>query len=462
MKISLTDKKQKGYTRVELLKGAVSALIEKGEGSTLLIGFEKQPDRRALTVLLRKVVVMAKQHKIKKISIDWKNVRTCAGKEIEDTDLGELAATAFLMANYEHNTYKEKPKEGYSQVEDIALLGVPKAAGLGITRGTVVGEYINACRELANTPGGDMTPKTLAAAAKKAVQGTKATVKVLGRREMQKLGMGAVLGIGRGAADEPQFIIVQYSGASSTKRPVVFVGKGVTFDSGGLNIKTGDHMYEMHMDMSGGAAAIYATVLAARLQLKKNVIALVPAVENAPGANAVHPGDILKSLSGKTIEILNTDAEGRVILADGITYAKRYNPALVVDVATLTGASLTALGTGASAFMTNTMEMVPKLMELAEKSGDYLWPFPLWESYDPMVKGTFGDVPNISTQGNSRYGGVIAGGKFLEVFAKELDCPWVHIDMAPRMTSAPGDQLAKGAAGEPVRLLLAIAEHYAH
>jgi leucyl aminopeptidase len=212
------------------------------------------------------------------------------------------------------------------------------------------------------------------------------------------------------------------------------------------------------MDMSGGAAVIHAAILAAKLGVKKNVIALVPAVENNLSANAMRPGDVLKSMSSKTIEILNTDAEGRVILADALTYAKKYNPAAVVDVATLTGAALVAMGTVASAFMTNKESAIVPLMDMAEKSGDYMWPLPLWSEYDDMVKGNFGDIPNISTMGNSREGGVIAGGKFLEVFAKELNCFWVHIDMAPRMVSYPGEQLAKGAAGAPVRFLLEFIE----
>ncbi|TSC69321.1 MAG: leucyl aminopeptidase, partial [Parcubacteria group bacterium Gr01-1014_56] len=224
--------------------------------------------------------------------------------------------------------------------------------------------------------------------------------------------------------------------------------------------KPGDSMYEMHMDMSGGAAVIHAVVLAAKLKLKVNVVGLVPAVENSPSGSAVRPGDILKSLSGKTIEILHTDAEGRVILADAITYAKRYDPKIVVDVATLTGASLIALGTQASAYMTNKESLVPTMQRLGEESGDYVWPFPAWEEYEEMVKGTFGDIPNISTAGNSRYGGVIAGGMFLREFAKELSCPWVHIDMAPRMTANANEFLAKGAVGAPVRLLLGIIEEY--
>jgi leucyl aminopeptidase len=309
-----------------------------------------------------------------------------------------------------------------------------------------------------------MTPAKLASAAKKAAAssgaGPKLSVKILGVKEMQKLGMGAVLGIGKGSKDEPQFIVMEYWGADKKQRPVALVGKGVTFDTGGLNLKPGDHMYEMHMDMSGGAAVIHAVALAAKLKVKANVIGLVPAVENMAGAGAVRPGDILKSLSGKFIEVLNTDAEGRVILADGITYAKRYKPKAIVDVATLTGAALIALGTQASAFMTSDQGKILDIMEVGEESGDYMWPFPAWEEYEAMTKSTFGDVPNLSTDGNSRYGGVIAGGMFLKEFAKDLDdCLWVHVDMAPRMTATSGEFLAKGAAGAPVRFLLKFVEN---
>ena len=216
------------------------------------------------------------------------------------------------------------------------------------------------------------------------------------------------------------------------------------------------------MDMSGGAAVIHTVALAARLGIKANVVGLVPAVENATGAGAMRPGDILTSLSGKTIEILHTDAEGRVILADAITYAKRYNPAIVADAATLTGAALTAFGEQASAVMCNREDMLQELQQLGEASGDYVWPMPLWEEYDYIVKGRFGDVPNIPAQGNSRYAGVIAGGKFLEVFAKELGCPWLHLDIAPVMTAGDGHQLARGAAGAPVRYFLALIEKYAN
>jgi len=436
------------------------------DGKTLSVGYgEIKGDtflnRREFVLVMRKVVATAKANKIKSIAVSFADLRALAPKDMGDYEIGRVVGTAFVMADYEHNTYKTKPKEGWGQIEIAAILKTPDAGQEGFADGLTIATEVNATRELSNTPAGDMTPKTLATAAKKAAKGTGIKVKSLGMKEMQKLGMGAIVGVGKGAQVEPEFIIMEYWGAAKKDKPVVLVGKGVTFDSGGLQAKGGDHMYEMHMDMSGGAAVIHSVVLAAKLKLKVNVVGLIPAVENTTGPQSMRPGDILKSLSGKTIEILHTDAEGRVILADAITYAKRYNPAIVADAATLTGAALTAFGEQAVAFMTNDSSMIMDFMDLAEESGDYMWPMPLWKEYDYIVKGRFADVPNVPATGNSRYAGVIGGGKFLEVFAKELDCPWIHLDIASKMTAAPDEHLAKGAAGSPVRFFLALIEKYA-
>ena len=269
--------------------------------------------------------------------------------------------------------------------------------------------------------------------------------------------MGGVLGVAQGSSEDPKFIIAEYNGGPKTQKPVVLVGKGVTFDSGGLNLKPSDSIYEMHLDMSGGAAVIHAVIAAAKLKLKCNVVALVPAVENMVSGSSYRPGDVLRSMSGKTIEVMNTDAEGRVILADALTYAERYKPRLVVDVATLTGASMVALGTRASAIFTRDEKLEHLLRELGEKSGDYVWPLPLWDEYEEEVKGTFGDVANIGKK--DRLGGAITAAIFLYQFAKNY--PWVHIDMAPRMTTIEGEYLSKGAAGAPVRLLVKLLEEYA-
>lgn len=303
-----------------------------------------------------------------------------------------------------------------------------------------------------------MTPTVLAKAVKAAVKGLPVKVITLGEKEMKKLGMGALLGVAKGSTEAPTFTIMEYKGGKGN--PIVLAGKGVTFDSGGLNLKSSNGIYEMHMDMSGAASVIHAVALAARLRIKKPVIGLIPAVENMPGNNAYRPGDVLKSLSGKTIEVLDTDAEGRLILADALTYAKRFKPSVVIDVATLTGASLTALGLHASALLTRDDALAENISDIGESSGDYVWRLPLWDEYEERVKGTFADIKNVPGGSTSRHGGAIDGGMFLWQFAKELGCPWAHLDIAPRMTSAPEDELAKGAAGAPVRLLLRFIEQW--
>ncbi|MES2203566.1 MAG: leucyl aminopeptidase [Patescibacteria group bacterium] len=458
--MQFTPKAKKGHIPVRFVEGNLS----KFTGTRLDIAYGSATPlvRRKYVLLMRKVVNFAKANKVKNIDINFKDLRALAPKSWSDEEVGRVAATAFVMADYEHTAYKTKPKDGWNRIDTVAVRNTPaKAKEGGFWVGEQIAGAVNLAREMSNTPGGDMTPTLLAEGARQAVKGTEATVTVLDRAQMEREGMGAVLGIAKGSAEEPKFIIVEYWGTDKKVKPVVLIGKGVTFDTGGLNIKGGDHMYEMHMDMSGGAAVIAATALAAKMKLKTNVIALVPAVENNPGTNAVRPGDILTGLSGKTIEVLNTDAEGRVILSDAITYAKRYKPAHVAEVSTLTGAALIAIGQQASLYMTDDEARIGEYQHLGEQSGDYMWPLPQWDEYEDMTRSTFADIPNLSTAGNSRYGGVIAGGMFLWAFAKELKCPWIHIDMAPRMTSVPGEFLAKGAAGAPVRFLYALIEKHA-
>jgi len=475
MKFELKKEAGKDGVTVKFVEGSISKFVEKDGASELCVGFGKKENvplsRRRAVLFLRKIVATAKTHKLKSLAVSWEEVRGMVTPEISDASLGEMLSVAFLMADFEFVTYKKKPADGFAFVETVFVKGATAEAIAGIRRGEIVGAEVNGCRMLANTPGGDMTPKKLAAAAKAAVKGTTATVKVLGEKEMEKLGMGAVLGVGMGSLEESQFIILEYPGAAAKtggkktpiekQKPLVLIGKGVTFDSGGLSLKPADSMTEMHLDMSGGAAVIHAIALAAKLGLATPIVGLIPAVENMPSGAATRPCDMLKSMSGRTIEVLNTDAEGRVILADAITYAKRYDPRLDVECSTLTGASVVALGFQASAMMTNSQceECTIRTMRLGEESGDYVWPFPLWEEYEEMVKSDFGDVANIPNSGYSRRAGVIGGGMFLREFAKDLACEFIHLDIAPRMTAAPGEHLAKGAAGAPVRLLLAMAEN---
>lgn len=217
-------------------------------------------------------------------------------------------------------------------------------------------------------------------------------------------------------------------------------------------------MHEMHMDMSGGSSVMTAIVAAAKLGLEKNIVVLIPTAENAVSSTSMRAGDIATSMSGVTVEILHTDAEGRLVLADALTYSERYNPRAIIDVATLTGAALVALGQHASAVMTKDTELEMTLRQLGEESGDLIWPLPLWDEYRQYLKSARADISNIATN-FSRFGGCIEGGIFLSYFAPK-NVPWAHLDIAPRMDSIPSDKLAKGATGEPVRLLIAFLEQY--
>ena len=214
----------------------------------------------------------------------------------------------------------------------------------------------------------------------------------------------------------------------------------------------------MHMDMSGGSAVLAALAAAAKLGVKKNIIALVPSAENAISDTAMRAGDIVTAMNGKTIEILHTDAEGRMVLADALTYSERYSPRVILDVATLTGAALAALGQHASAIMTKDTELETTLRTLGEESGDLVWPLPLWDEYKQHIKSHRADISNIATN-FSRYGGSIEGGTFLSYFVPK-NVPWAHLDIAPRMDSIPSDKLAKGSTGEPIRLLVSFLEQY--
>lgn len=475
MKITTTSKSitalDPSFVRIAIRTAPYTRLQEKDGVYTLHISHEtKEPfTLRTARTLFRSIIRTAKSMKIERLA--W-NSTEIAALSTSDTDtrgvLLQLLAENILIADYEFTHYKTG-KIKHPLTESLITDCDAKDVAF-VERGAHIATHVNIARDLANTPGGDMTPETLASRAKALAKGSAVAVTVLGKKEIQKLQMGALLGVSQGSTEEPRFIIMEYWGAGkpsiqkghtrtavNEKSPVVLVGKGVTFDTGGLNLKPSDAVLDMHLDMSGGGAVIAAIVCAAKLKVKKNIVALIPAAENMVSGESYRPGDVLTTMSGKTVEVLNTDAEGRLILADALTYAKRYTPKLVIDVATLTGAALVALGQHASAIMTKDTALQTDLTRLGEESGDYVWPLPLWNEYKQHTKGTFADIANIPSSG-SRYGGAINGGMFLAHFTE--DYRWAHIDMAPRMTPAPGDHLAKGATGEPVRLLLKIIETF--
>ncbi|MBP9816894.1 MAG: leucyl aminopeptidase [Candidatus Pacebacteria bacterium] len=457
------DVAPKGFVRVKLTEepSNIKRVIREDGVVSLEIGAGKpgEMNLRRFIILCRAIIQAAKTNKFRKIALQF-DVTPKLFANLQGTspeEISSIAAQNFEMANFEFNSFKTKPKEGFFCVDEMYLCGKSsKAIEAAARKGQLIGQAVNDCRELCNTPSSDMPPMKLGQAAKVAVKGLPVTVAVFGRKQMEKMGMGAVVGVGKGSAEEPAFIVMDYKGGKG--QPIVLAGKGVTFDSGGINLKT-DGGHEMHMDMSGGAAVIHTVALAARLKLKKRVIGLIPAVENMPGQHAYRIHDVLKSLSGKTIEVLNTDAEGRVILSDAITYAKKFKPSVVIDVATLTGAAMVALGQYASAVFSRDDKLATTLSELGEETGDYVWRLPLWDEYEAEVKGTVGDVAN-AQMGKVRYGGAINGAMFLWQFAKDLECPWAHLDIAPRMTATSDEELAKGSAGPAVRLLAAFIEKW--
>lgn len=460
---SAIDTAPKGYTRIAFVEEkGVKRLVRENGHDTIEIGVELPLNRRKFITLCRSIVATSKHFKVKKIAVQfdayptlWKTLR-----QIPLERIAQLAAENFEMASYEFTRHKAKPKGGFVTVDEILLCGsTSKSTVAAVKRGHAIAEEVNKTRELANSPAGHLTPRGLAEAAQKAVRGLPVSVTVIGRAGIKKLGMGLLAGVGSGSSNEPTFTIMKYDGGKKGEQPIVLIGKGITFDSGGLNLKSSPHIYEMHMDMSGAASVIHTIALASKLKIKKNIIALVPAAENLVGPDATRPGDIHTSLSGKTVEITDTDAEGRLVLADAITYAKRFTPAVVLDAATLTGAAVVALGFHASGLMTRDEKLSAKLVALGEESGEYVWPLPLWDEYESVIKSDFADLQNHSIE-NGRYGGATNGAIFLWQFAKELDCPWAHIDIAPRMTSTTGDELAPGAAGAPVRLFISFIEQF--
>ncbi|MBS3916808.1 MAG: leucyl aminopeptidase [Sulfuritalea sp.] len=349
---------------------------------------------------------------------------------------------------YRADQLKSKKDDDKPSLEAIAF-SVPgkdaRSANAALTQGEAIAQGMNLTRHLGDLPANICTPTHLAKQAQKLAKEFKLKCEVLDRARMEKLGMGSLLSVAQGAHQPPRFIVLQYRGGKAKAKPVVLVGKGVTFDTGGISLKPGAEMDEMKYDMSGAASVLGAFQALAAMKLPLNVIGLIPATENMPGGSATRPGDIVTSMSGQTIEILNTDAEGRLILCDALTYAERFEPDCVVDVATLTGACVIALGAVATGLMANDDDLAAALLEAGQISGDRAWQLPLWDDYQEMLKSNFADIPNIS---GSRAAGTITGACFLARFTKKYR--WAHLDIAG---TAWRSGASKGSTGRPVPLL---------
>ena len=385
--------------------------------------------------------------------------RMTAGSLITTPALAGRIASQVVMADYAFDKYKPVDKDAPKARVDGVVLRVPAvhlpASAVSVSRAALMGEAANLTRALQNEPANVATPSWVAAQATKAARAArngKLSVDVLGRTEMARLKMNALLAVSSGSAQEPQLVVMRYRGAPSRKGwDAAVVGKGVTFDSGGISIKPASKMDEMKFDKSGACATIGIMSGCAELALPLNVVGVAALVENMPGGKAYRPGDIITACNGTTIEVLNTDAEGRVVLADALAYAaKTFEPAVMVDLATLTGACAVALGDIASGILSEDDGLVDELVAAGERCGERLWRLPLWPEYDDKVKSEVASVKNMGEPGAA---GATAGASFLKAFAGER--PWAHIDIAGTAYGPkPKGGLSAGGYGLGVRLVL--------
>ncbi|MEP6964428.1 MAG: leucyl aminopeptidase [Polaromonas sp.] len=354
------------------------------------------------------------------------------------------AVVACSDTAYVYVTTKSKPNPAKLKRVTIAVEGLASAKA-GFDKGMALVKGIEFAKEWGNRPANHATPTLLAGAARQLAKLPRIRVEVLGPKEVERLGMGSFMAVAQGTAEPLRFIVLRYEGAVKTQAPIVLIGKGITFDTGGISIKPAAEMDEMKFDMCGAASVLGTFRGLAELQPALNVIGLIPACENMPGERAIKPGDVVTSMSGQTIEILNTDAEGRLVLCDALTYAGRFKPRAVVDIATLTGACVIALGSVRSGLFSNDEALANSLADAGDSAMDPCWRMPLDDEYAEGLKTNFADMANVA----GRAGGSVTAAKFLQRFA--TDFSWAHLDIAG--TAWKGGA-AKGATGRPVPLLL--------
>lgn len=364
------------------------------------------------------------------------------------------------LCSYNFSELKTAKKENrITNIHLVSKSGKDKALVAAFNEGTILASCANFAKRLGDMPGNLMTPTILADSAIAAAKGTSLKVSAWDKKRIEKEKMGGLLGVARGSAEEPRFIVMEYFGAAKTKKPIAFVGKGLTFDTGGISIKPSAKMEDMKYDMCGGAAVIGTMLAISQLKLKVNVVAYVAATENMPGSRATKPGDVHTARNGKTFEVNNTDAEGRLILSDALCYASEQNPQFIVDTATLTGAITVALGNVHTGYFTRNSAFKTKIEKAAVSSGELVWNMPLTDAHVKDMKGTYADLSNTSSAAGA---GSATAAAFLEQFVGE-GIPWAHFDIAGTAWAC-GNRLnycsGKGATGVMVRTFVEIAKMY--
>ncbi|MCI0505911.1 MAG: leucyl aminopeptidase [Gammaproteobacteria bacterium] len=447
--------------------GYLSALLRRGDlegklGQTLLL--HNVPNTLAERVLL---VGCGREREVG--DSQYRQIIAKAATTLHET--GAMEATSYLPelnvkgrnthwkirqavevtedALYRFDRFKSKKDEARRPLRKL-IFSVPKRSDLSdgeqaVTEGMAIAKGVAVTKDLANMPANICTPTYLAEHAKNMSKDYKILkVTILEKEDMEKMGMGAFLSVAKGSRQPPKLIVIEFMNGKKKQKPLCLVGKGITFDSGGISIKQAQGMDEMKYDMCGAASVLGALTSCAELNLPINLVGVIPSCENKPDGNATNPGDIVTTMSGQTVEILNTDAEGRLILCDALTYCEKYNPDNVIDIATLTGACVIALGHHATGVMGNHNPLIHEILNAGKTSGDRAWGLPLWDEYQEQLKSNFADIPNVA----GRDAGTITAACFLSRFAKKYN--WAHMDIAGTAWKTGAD---KGATGRPVPLL---------
>ncbi len=428
------------------------ALLGFGEGKKI------GDYRKAGAQLAAKAVEM----KISSLAVDMSQIKSCAASAKSSVP---TLVTAFIegcmFGSYRFDRLKsdklKKKKEKDDKKKEIAELVLrsdsSQLAALeeGVAAGRITGSCQNMARDLVNLPGNMLQAEDISCAARDSGSRAGYDVRVFGKEEIEALGMGGLLAVNKGSQHPPTFTVMEYNPAAKASRTVALVGKGVTFDSGGISLKPSEGMGEMKSDMAGAAAVIGAIEAAALLRLPVRVIGIVPATDNMPSGSALKPGDVITTYSGITVEVGNTDAEGRLILADALTYAKKqYNPDIIIDLATLTGACIVALGYSVAGLFSNSDKLAEDICDAGQRTGEKVWRMPLWEEYDEMIKSDIADVSNLGARG----AGSVTAAKFLEKFT-DGHRKWAHIDIAgPSFATGKGGAKVSGGTGFGVRLIV--------
>jgi leucyl aminopeptidase len=449
--IALGDfKGKKGETSLIYSRGTITSerVLLVGLGEKEKITTEEV--RKTIGGISRKIRDMG----VGKVGV---NLPSIVRGSLDHYEIIEAITEAFVMGSYQNIHFQTKDLDKFMKIDEVTIFGSKvdtENVNDKIKSGLIIGEAVNLCRNLAWRPGNIITPSKLAEEAQR-LQELGVKVTVFDREEAEKIGLGSFLAVARGTEEPPKFIIMEY-GTKNEGDTVALLGKGITFDSGGISLKPGSGMEAMKGDMTGGAVVISAMTAIARLGVDLHVIGIVPATDNMPSGKAIHPGDVITTYSGQTFEVISTDAEGRMILNDALSYAaKNYDPQAMFDFATLTGAIEVALGNHAIGYFANDESIAKRIEDASKSSGERVWRMPLWEVYDEQLKSTVADFKNTG----GRPGGAITAARFLNKFVKEI--PWVHMDIAgvDEQKSNKGYN-PKGSKGPAVRLILDVIRNW--